>query len=87
MIPTRDSVREHLQGVFRDVFEDDSLVISDETTAREIPDWDSITHITLVVAAERAFSIQLRAAEVGKLGNVGQMVDLLLSRIGTSWVG
>lgn len=82
MTHTRESVRTRLQDVFRDVFEDDNLMISDETTAREIPEWDSITHITLVVAAEKVFSIQLRAAEVGKLANVGQMVDLLLVRIG-----
>lgn len=62
-----------LQRVFRDVFDDDDLVIQDGTTARDIPDWDSLTHVQLIVAAEAEFGVRFQAAEITGLLNVGEL--------------
>ena len=67
--------------IFRDVFDDDTLVIVDETNSGDIEDWDSLEHINLVVAMEKRFNMKFNLKEVGKLANVGEMVDLILSRM------
>lgn len=76
----RQEIMQRLNQVFREVFDDDSLQIHDATTADDIEEWDSVEHISLVIATEKTFNIRLNAAEVGKLQNVGAMVDLLLER-------
>jgi acyl carrier protein len=74
------SVKYKLNRVFRDVFEDDNIEIFDTMTAADIDEWDSVTHITLVLAVEKEFGVRLNAAEVGKLDNVGEMIKLLARR-------
>jgi len=74
------SVKHRLNQVFCDVFEDDSIEIFDAMTAADIDEWDSVTHITLVLAVEKEFGVRLNAAEVGKLDNVGEMIKLLARR-------
>jgi acyl carrier protein len=74
------SVRQKLNHVFRDVFHDDTIEIFDAMTAADIDEWDSVTHITLVLAVEKEFGVRLNAAEVGKLDNVGAMIELLARR-------
>lgn len=76
----RAVIRNRLCGVFREVFEDEALVITDATTAADIDEWDSLQHIVLVLAVEREFAIRLNPAEIGKLENVGKMIDLLEAR-------
>lgn len=70
-------ILERLTEVFRDVFDDDAIVLNDGTSAADIPDWDSLTHVTLCVSVEKAFDTRLNAAEIGRLTNVGQLVMLL----------
>jgi acyl carrier protein len=74
------SVKQKLNRVFRDVFDDDNIEIFDAMTAGDIDEWDSVTHITLVLAIEKEFGLRLNAAEVGKLDNVGAMIELLARR-------
>lgn len=74
------SVKQKLNRVFRDVFDDDNIEIFDAMTAGDIDEWDSVTHITLVLAVEKEFGVRLNAAEVGKLDNVGAMIELLARR-------
>lgn len=78
--PDRDVLRQRLQQVFREIFDDDTIIIEDCTTAEDIDEWDSLTHITLIVAAEKEFGLRLNAAEVGKLANVGALLDILVVR-------
>lgn len=78
---TRDEVAKRLNTVFQDVFEDDTIEIYDEMTAKNVSRWDSFMHIVLVVAAEKEFGVELKAAAVGKLQNVGEMIDLFLSKL------
>jgi len=75
-----ETIRKRLNNVFCDVFDDDKLVISNSTNADDIDEWDSLMHITLVVATENEFDIRLNAAEVGKLEDVGGMINLILDR-------
>ncbi len=77
----REEIRSQLTRVFRSVFEDDSIEITDTTTAKDIDSWDSLMHITLVISVEKDFGVRLSAAEVGKLENVGKMLDLLQKKI------
>ena len=80
-MPSREALTQRLNDVFQDVFDDDELAIFPEMTARDVDEWDSLKHITLVLAVEREFRVRLKAAEVGSLENVGQMIDLLEKRV------
>ena len=77
----RENVYERLTAIFRDVFDDESIVLSDNTTADDIEDWDSLEQINLVVAIEREFVIQFDHDEVGLMKNVGDMVNAILMRV------
>lgn len=79
---TRDAIYEKLTVIFRDIFDDEDIEINDNTTARDIEDWDSLEQINLLVAMENEFDIKIPLAEVSKLENVGQMVDLVAKLIG-----
>ena len=74
----RPSIFEQLTEVFRDVFDDDELVIDATTTAQDVDGWNSLAHIRLVVSIEKAFKLRFSAAEIGNLKNVGDMVELIL---------
>ncbi|GFI32661.1 acyl carrier protein [Lachnospiraceae bacterium] len=78
---TREDVFKRVNGVFQEVFDDESIVVADTTNANDIEDWDSLEHINLVVAIEKEFNIKFEMAEVGKMKNVGEMVDVILTRI------
>lgn len=79
---TREEAYVKLNEVFRDVFDDETIEVNDETTAKDIEDWDSLEHINLVVAVEKCFGIKFNMGEVAKLKNVGEMTDLILSKVG-----
>lgn len=78
---TREEVMSKVQDIFRDVFDDDSLIIVDSTNSDDIEDWDSLEHISLVVSMEKEFNMKFDIKEVGKLANVGEMVDLIVSKL------
>lgn len=78
---SREEVFEKLNEVFRDVFDDESIEVVDNTTAQDIEDWDSLEHINLIVAIEGKFGIKFKMNEVTGLKNVGEMVDVILGRI------
>lgn len=77
----REEVFEKVTDIFRDVFDDDDLVIGDSTNADDIEDWDSLEHIQLIVGMEKEFKVKFDIKTVNSLENVGQMVDLILSMI------
>ena len=72
-----------LTTVFRDVFEDDEIEITPQTTAKDILDWDSLRHVTLMLSTEKAFGVRFRSAEVANLKNVGELMDLIARKSGT----
>lgn len=75
---TRVEVFERLNAVFRDVFDDDSIIVNDDTTANDIEEWDSLIHITLVSEIEDEFGVRFKMKEVTKMKNVGEMADKIL---------
>lgn len=66
-----------LTQVFHDVFDDDTIVVHPQLTADDVDEWDSLTHIRLVIAVEKAFGLKFSAAEVEQLRNVGDLVTLI----------
>lgn len=67
--------------VFREVFGDESLEINTHTTAAQIADWDSLTHIELVVAVEQHFGIQFKSLDLKQLNSVGDLVHLVETKL------
>jgi acyl carrier protein len=74
------SILGKLTDIFRDVFDDPSLTIQPSTTADDVPGWDSMNHITIVVEAEQKFGVKFRTSEIEELRNVGDFVNLIASR-------
>lgn len=75
-----DDIYERLSGIFQDVFEDDSVVVTPELTAADVPEWDSLSHIRLVLAVQKAFGVKFSAAQTAELKNVGDLVKLIRSK-------
>ncbi|MCY7388545.1 MAG: acyl carrier protein [Burkholderiales bacterium] len=73
-------IHQKLRDVFRDVFDDPLLEITDSTTAADVEDWDSLTHINLIVAAEKTYAVSFTTKEVKALSNVGDFIRLIASR-------
>ena len=73
---TKQEIFEKLNEVFSDVFDEDITVTAD-TTAADIEDWDSLTHITLISEVEDTFDIKFSMKEVLNMKNVGEMVDII----------
>ena len=78
---SREEVYKKLDEVFQDVFDDDSIHVTDSTTANYIEDWDSLEHIGLIVAIEHKFNIKFNMGEITSLKNVGEMVDIIMERV------
>jgi acyl carrier protein len=81
---TREQVEGSLTTLFQDVFDDDSIVIRPDLSARDVPAWDSLTHIRMVVSCERLFKIKFTISEVGSLKNVGDLTELILKKTSAS---
>ncbi len=71
-----------LTEIFRDTFDDDDVVATAELTADDVEEWDSLSHIRVIVAIEEAFDIRFSAAEVRDLKNVGEMAALIEIKAG-----
>ena len=76
----RQAVYDKLTTVFRDVFDEDDLVLKPETTADDVEGWDSLTHIRLVLAVSKAFGLKFSASEVGGFKNVGEFADVIAAK-------
>ena len=76
-----ENLNETLQSVFRENFDDDDLLISDEMDASDIEDWDSLSHITLIVATEEAFGVRFNSSEIESLNNIGEFKKLIISKL------
>lgn len=70
-----------LTQVFRDVFDNDDIVLTAQTSADDIEGWDSQAHVNLIVAAEVRFGVRFRTAELESLHNVGQFAQLILAKL------
>ncbi|HAG68434.1 MAG TPA: acyl carrier protein [Lachnospiraceae bacterium] len=78
---SREEIMEKVTEIFRDVFDDESLIISDSTNSDDIEDWDSLEHIALIVSMEKEFNMKFDIKEVNSLENVGEMIDLIKRKL------
>lgn len=79
---SREEIFEIVQDIFRDVFDDEEIELTDESNSEDIEDWDSLEHINLVINMEKKFNLKFNLKEVGELANVGEMVDLIKRMLG-----
>jgi len=76
----RKQILEEVNEIFIDTLDDDEIVIKEGSSADDIEDWDSLTHIQLVVATEKAFSIRFTSKEIQSWQNVGEMINCIISK-------
>jgi acyl carrier protein len=76
-----DAVYDKLTPIFRDVFDDDELVLRPDLTADDVPDWDSLSHIRLILTIQQTFGIKFSAAQATNPRNVGELVALIQWRL------
>ncbi len=78
----RKDIFEKLNEIFEDVLDlDETPLLTDTTSANDIEEWDSLSHIQLIVAIEKAFKLKFTSQEILKWSNVGEMVDTIISRL------
>lgn len=70
-----------LNHIFQDIVDDPSIALKRETTAQDVDDWDSLNHITFIVAIEKHFKIKFSSAEIRSWKNVGDMCDAIAHRV------
>lgn len=78
---SREEVFEKVTEIVRDVFENDSIVINDATTAADVEGWDSLTHLNLINEIEMEFDIRFMLSEVQGSKNVGELVTALMKHL------
>jgi acyl carrier protein len=71
-----------LTPIFRDVLDDDDLVPTADLSAADVPEWDSLRHVRLVVTVEKEFGLRFATGEIASLQNVGQLVQLIQAKLG-----
>ncbi len=74
------SLQKRLEEVFQEVFDDDNLALTDETTAKDIPDWDSVAHINLMFSIEQTFGVQFSGNELAQFKNIGELKAFLMNK-------
>jgi acyl carrier protein len=76
-----DEVLNKLNKTFQEVFNDDDIQLTDNTTAADIEQWDSLTNVRLLIQIEQDFNISFNISEIADIPNVGELVDIIISRI------
>ena len=78
---------EQLVELFRQVFNDDDLVLTDDTTARDIPGWDSVAHINLMFSIEQTFGVRFNGNELAEFKNIGELKRFIAGKGSTGSLG
>jgi acyl carrier protein len=76
----REEMLKKITTVFIDVLDDEDIVLTESTSADDVEDWDSLTHIQLVVGVEKAFNVRFTSSEIQDWENVGEMMDCILKK-------
>ena len=77
-----DAMLGQLQEIFRDILDQPDLVLTRESNAQNVEDWDSLAHINLMTAIEKRYKVKFALGELQELKNVGDMLDLLHKKLG-----
>lgn len=77
---TREEVTKRTQVIFRDIFDNASIVLYDDMTANDLGGWDSLNHINLLSAIQQEFQIKFELIELQQLNNVGAIIDLIIRK-------
>jgi len=77
---TAAEIYPRLTDIMRDLFDDDDLVAHPALTADDVKEWDSLTHLRLMLTVQKAFGVKFSAAEIGKLKNVGDLASLIQAK-------
>ena len=72
-----DDVLVKVIDIFKDVFDEDDIIINRGSNAENVEDWDSLNHIMLIVEIEKCFDIKFDSSEIAKYSNVGEMCDAI----------
>jgi len=75
------SLQETLNGIFREVFDDDSIMITPEMTSNDIEGWDSLSHVNLILVIETRFGIRFTQRDMVSLKNVGDLINCIQKRL------
>ena len=78
---TREMLFDGVQDIFRDIFDEEDMVIEDKTRSDDVEEWDSLNHINLVSAIEKEFEIRFALRELMALKDVGSMIDLMVEKL------
>ncbi len=76
----RNEILEKLNVIFRDELDNEDIELSEQTVADDIEEWDSLSHIQLIVAIEKAFAIRFNSSEIQSWNNVGEMIDTMQTK-------
>ena len=77
----RNEILSQLSEIFSDVLDLEDVELTDTTSADDIEEWDSLSHIQLIVATEKYFGVKFSSLEIMKWNNVGEMVDSIMKKI------
>jgi acyl carrier protein len=77
----RSDILKRVEEIFRDELEVDDLVLTDETTADDVEEWDSLSHVQLVAAMEEAFGIEFKSREILSWENIGDLIDSIEKKL------
>jgi acyl carrier protein len=77
MLMQEAEIYDRLTDIFRDLFDDESIVLTAQTSAVDLDGWDSLNHINIVTATERQFRVKFRSSELEEMGSVGDIVALI----------
>jgi acyl carrier protein len=78
---TQDQIKSKVTEIIRDVLDDETIILTRETTANDVEDWDSLAHISIIVAIEKEFYIKFDLTELKPIQNVGQLLDMINRKI------
>lgn len=77
----RNEILKRVEEIFREELEIEDLELNDETTADDVEEWDSLSHIQLIVSIEKEFNLKFTSREIMSWANVGEMIDCIQKKI------
>jgi len=77
----RNEIVDKIQGIFRKVLKNESLILTDELTAADVVGWDSLTHIVLITEIEDMFSVKFKLKDLNKMNNIGICIDIVITKL------